>query len=166
MVTQERLKEVFEYKDGGLYWKFKKASNIVVGTQAGTVWKNRYRQILLDRKLYLEHRLVFLYHHGYLPKIIDHIDGNGLNNSIGNLREATCAQNLRNSRKGKGNTSGHKGVVWDKDRNKWRVQLNVSGSTKNFGRYEDFELACLVADEARDKYHDEFSSTRRGVNVS
>jgi len=66
--------------------------------------------------------LIFLYHHGYLPKFVDHIDGNKKNNRIENLREATKSQNAMNQKVSTRNTSGIKGVMWHKRDKKWFVQ--------------------------------------------
>ena len=101
-----------------------------------TVNNNGYKTVFLskdkNRKLFLLHRLVFLVHQGYLPEIIDHMDGNRTNNSIDNLREVTRSQNMMNSKMNKKNTSGYKGVC--KDRNGWRSHISFNGQIdqKNF----------------------------------
>lgn len=156
MITQERLKELFDYQDGQLIWKVKKAQCVKIGTAAGwektDVHKQVYLCIELDAKMYFAHRLVFMYHHGYFPKRVDHIDGNRLNNRIENLREVTASQNAQNSKFRKNNTSGYKNVFFEKRNQKWRVLLQVDGVSKSFGYYKDVELAGLVAAEARDKF--------------
>jgi hypothetical protein len=108
-------------------------------------------------KHYRLHRVIFFMHHGYLPDVIDHIDGDILNNKIENLRPATHTQNMRNTKLSSRNNSGVKGVNWDKKSNKWRVHISVDGKTKTFGRFKDMELAELIAIEARDKYYGEFA---------
>ena len=156
MITQERLKELFDYQDGNLVWKVKKASCVNIGTIAG--WANRdvhgqqYMNIQLDKKAYKLHRLVFMYHYGYFPLKVDHIDGNRFNNKIENLREVNASQNAQNSKFRKSNKSGYKNVSFEKRNNKWRVTLQVDGVAKSFGYYEDIELAGLVAAEARNKF--------------
>ena len=103
-------------------------------------------------------RVIFLLEFGRLSenKIIDHIDGNPLNNKVENLRESTRNQNNQNSRRPKTNTSGHKGVYWDKKSGKWRVLIFANGKFHHFGFYEDKEEAIRVAIEARKKLHGEF----------
>ena len=96
-------------------------------------------------------------HYGYLPKYIDHVDGDSVNNRIENLREATNQQNAYNQKLRKNSTSGVKGVNWDKDTNKWRVRIQINGKHTHIGSFEDLMLAELVAVEARDKYHKEFA---------
>lgn len=98
-LTQKYVRSLFDYKDGNLYWKVRKAYRIKIGDLAGYVNITGYQEVIIDGKSYKAHRLIFLYHHGYLPKFLDHIDCNKLNNDINNLREATKSQNKMNQRK-------------------------------------------------------------------
>lgn len=135
------------------------------GKRAGNDTTRGYRQVYFNGARYYEHHVAWFMMHGVWPQkvgmYIDHIDGNGRNNAITNLRLATMQENNRNMKTRSDNTSGHKGVQWRKERNCWRVVFNTdNGKTMQFGHYKDFELACLVADEARDKYHGAFASFR------
>ena len=158
MLTQERVKELFDYKDGQLIRKVTINNN---KAKKGHIVERKhnggYLCVSIDGITYLVHRVVFLWHHGYIPEFIDHKDGSRSNNKINNLRECTASQNQRNSKIGKNNTSGVKGDSWDKINNKWVVRITVGGKYKNFGRHDDLELAQLIADHARDKYHQEFA---------
>ena len=58
---------------------------------------------------------------------VDHIDTNRLNNKLDNLRWATNSENMMNSKIRTNNTSGSKGVYFDKSSKKWRVQITVNG---------------------------------------
>ena len=155
-LTKEYLHQVFEYKDGHLYWKISK-QNVRAGNRLGTLSVNGYFSTIIKRKSYLIHRLIFLFHYGYLPKIIDHIDGNPLNNDIKNLRVATHIENCQNAKKRTSNTSGYKNVSWHRPANKWAVRLSINQKRVFFGLFEDIELADLVAHEARDLYHGKFA---------
>lgn len=159
-VTQELLKELFEYKDGNLYWikKPSKKSPIVVGEKAGYKRPTGYIAIGINKKMYLVHRLVYLYHFGTFPNVLDHIDGNPSNNCIENLREATHRENSLNSRIRYDNTSGYKNVSWHKLRKKWYVQMKVNGKPTPIGYYDDVELANKAAIMAREKYHGIFAN--------
>jgi hypothetical protein len=159
-ITQERLKELFEYREDGTFVRKVSTSNRVkVGDVVGWPTKgNRYIGLSVNGMKQLMHRIVFLYHHGYLPDCIDHIDGNGTNNKIENLREATQSQNLCNIKRKSSNKSGVKNVVWCASSNKWGVFLKVNGKQKYFGVYPDIELAELVAVEARNKYQGQFAN--------
>jgi len=162
MITQERLKELFTYApDGNLIWKVQKAKRTKIGSIAGwvniDVHSQKYMNIEIDGKSYKLHRIIFMYHYGFVPKRIDHIDGNRMNNKIENLREATASQNAMNSSVRKNSKSGFKNVFLDKVSGKWRVQLKINGKNYSFGSYKDLELADLVAQEARSKYYGAFA---------
>lgn len=158
-ITQDLVRELFNYQDGFLYWKTKpsKFSNVKLDKPSGSLNSNGYLQTAVYRKIYKTHRLIYLYHHGHLPALIDHINGNKTDNRIENLREATKSQNAINSKKRTTNSSGCRHVNWNKHNKLWYVSLMVDGKVMRFGSYVDFELAALVAQEARDKYHKEFA---------
>jgi hypothetical protein len=156
-ISQERLHELFDYKDGQLIWKMSRGGSAKKGSVAGHKIKLQYIQVVVDRKTYYLHRLIFVYHHGYCPHIVDHIDADQTNNRIENLREATQQQNCFNSKINKNTSTGMKNVNWNTEANKYRVELSVNGKNKFIGYYVDPELAELVAIEARDKYHGRFA---------
>jgi len=146
--TQEELKNHYLYDDGNL---ISKKTNKSVGYKD----KAGYLSTTLYKKYFLVHRLIFLFHHGYLPRFLDHIDRNKSNNKIENLRECTYQQNNFNRLPSKKTTSGFRNVTKNGN-NKWQVGLTISGIYNYFGSFEDVELADLVAQEARDKYHKQF----------
>jgi HNH endonuclease len=156
-LTQEHLNTIFEYKDGELHWKIANNRKVKVGTIAGYVDAGGYKNTKVCGKQLKNHRLIFLIHYGYLPKMIDHIDGNTLNNRIENLREATPKQNQQNSKLRKNNSSGYRNVYWSKAAQKWQVYCRINGSMKHFGLFNDLELADLVAQEVRNKYFGKYA---------
>ncbi len=157
-ITQDYLKELFDYRDGSLYWKKTRAFGKVKKHQkAGTLdVKSNCESINILYKMYLTHRLIYMYHHGYMPKMVDHIDGNRLNNRIENLRAANKVQNGYNSKKYKTNTSGFKGVSWCNTYNKWVSYCNVDGKRKNLGYSISIEDAIQKVKQFREKHHGEF----------
>jgi hypothetical protein len=157
MLTQKLVKERFDYRDGKLYWKIRAANNVFAGDEAGFMQGNGYRGVVIHRKIYPLHRVIFLYHYGFLPKIVDHIDCNIANNSIENLRSATVAANGHNKRVGVNNTSGVKNVSWCKAARKWVVMVQKNGKQHYFGRYENLDDAALVARQARTNLHQTFA---------
>lgn len=157
-ITQDYVKQLFEYRDGELYWKIKHSRNVWIGRKVGSKTQRGYYQLQLNKKFYLNHRIIFLMHHGYLPEYLDHIDGNPSNNKIENLRAATLTQNQYNTKLHKNNNSGFKGVSWCNTTNNWRVRIQIKKVGKVIGYFDDLELAGLVAQEARNKYHGEFAN--------
>jgi hypothetical protein len=156
-LTQEYLHSLFYYKDGNLYWIESRAKNKIKANSIAGHKSARYAMVSINNKSYLLHRIIWLFHYGFFPKEIDHIDGNKLNNKIENLREVIHNQNQYNHKINKRSTSGAKNVYLDNKRNKWIVRFNVSKKSFYFGRFDNFELAELVATEARNKYHKEFA---------
>ena len=156
-ITQNELLELFEYRDGVLYWKIN-TKRMKAGDVAGRTVKDGYRQMCINGCRPLLHQVVFKMFYGYIPKLIDHIDKNTTNNRIENLRPATKSQNRYNSKLNSNNKSGIKGVYWHKSFNKWIARASVNGKQKYLGCFDDLELADLVAQEARDKYHGAFAN--------
>ena len=160
MITQQRLHELFEYReDGNLIWKMNIQSMARKGNVAGSTDYHGYTRISIDCKKYLLHRLIFLYHKGYLTHglQIDHIDGNQRNNRIDNLREVTGSQNMYNSKIRSNNKSGVKGVYWNKATRKWYPQIKVNGKYVLRGYYDTIEEAAAAIEKARNEYHGEYA---------
>lgn len=161
MLTQAEVKRLFNYHDGKLFWRTKTARKIVVGAEAGTFRRtDKYRQIMLAGTIYRTHRLVFLYHHGFMPELIDHIDRDPTNNKIENLREASRSENSCNSKIRCDNTSGVKGVVWDKSKRKWAARLYVGNKCVNLGRFVNFDDAVQAITIASNVHHGNFAGER------
>lgn len=159
MLTQARLQELFTYDNGCLHFRTKSFAQGVVGARAGFARKkDKYRQLKVDGKAYLEHRVIWLYHHGHWPdKDLDHINGVRDDNRICNLRLATRAENNRNTCIRSTNRSGVKNVCYDTESRKWLVSLRIAGRQAKIGRFHDLELAALVATEYRDRAHGSFA---------
>jgi hypothetical protein len=159
MLTQEYLKSIVDYdqETGVFTWRVKR-SNIPAGTVIGRGCKAWYGQAGIDGKLYLLHRLAWLYIHGRWPADdIDHINGDRHDNRIANLREATRAQNLLNKGPRASNTSGYKGVTWSKRRQKWMAQIGHGGRNFGLGYYQTAEEAHAAYVAAAAKLHGEFA---------
>ncbi|MCK9369482.1 AP2 domain-containing protein [Candidatus Dojkabacteria bacterium] len=93
------------------------------------------------------------------PKLeVDHIDHNRLNNIRINLRVSTRAENARNASLGSRNTSGFKGVCWDKERLAWATYIKTGGRHIYLGRFKSKELAAEAYNQAAIKYFGEFAS--------
>ena len=88
---------------------------------------------------------------------VDHINHNVYDNRKSNLRIVTTAQNEMNKGNRKDNTSGCKGVNWDKRHNKWHVRLSYNKVRMDLGYFDDFDKAVSVRKEAEKKYYGEYA---------
>lgn len=107
-------------------------------------------------------RIIFLLHNGYLTKgkKIDHIDNNSLNNHPENIRESDVSGNTCNSKISKNNTSGTKGLLWNKKKEEWEIRIWLNGKNYYFGHFKNKQEAIKVAIESRKKLHGEFGRDR------
>ena len=162
-ISHDYVLSAFDYQDGNLIRKTGRVNEI--GQIAGCLHKGKgYIHVKIKAKAYKAHRLVFLYHNGYLPECVDHIDGNKTNNKIENLRAATKEENCRNQKIRSTNKSGYKGVKWVEHCKKWQVEVCKNYKQLRFGMYEDLELAGLVAIEATELIHGRFSAYKGVLN--
>ncbi len=156
-LTVDDVREAFEYANGELYWRHDTPNHrSMAGDLAGSVYQNGRRYICLNQKRYLAHRLIWLYHHGEWPQVIDHINGDPLDNRIENLRSGTQRQNLQNVRRpSKNNTTGFLGV--SRHRGRFRASIMNRGKWHDLGRYDTPERAHQAYLAAKRQMH-EFST--------
>jgi hypothetical protein len=169
MMTQYELKSLLRYDpDTGIFtWlrrpndgtKSTKAFNTRFGgKQAGCFDKSTgYRVVRVKDVLYYEHRLAHFYMTGQWPEQIDHRDFDRVDNRWSEIRHASMAQNQHNVRRQKNNTSGRKGVHWDKQTEQWRARIDFNGKVYNLGRFDSFELAVAVREKAEYVLHGEYA---------
>lgn len=81
--------------------------------------------------------------------LVDHINGDGLDNRRANLREATHAQNMQNRKKHRHGRSRFRGVTWNGSRNVWRAQVTLDKRRHNLGSYRDEEQAARAVEAFR-----------------
>lgn len=103
------------------------------------------------------------YLHQFLMKpseglVVDHIDGDGLNNSRANLRVCSQAENMRNSRLRAHNKSGYRGVCWDVSRNRWRAYINSERRSHYLGMFSCPIEAAIARDVAALELHGEYAA--------
>ena len=150
-LTLDELQTKFIYKDGNLIHRVSKG-RFPAGSIAGSISRDGYRRTAIKNKTYLVHRIIFFMHYGYMPEVVDHIDGNGLNNNLSNLRPATQQQNCQNRRLSIANKSGYKGVFWQKSVKKWRVDCD----RKYLGLFDTLDEAIKCAQNYRQNNHKGF----------
>ena len=156
------LKAIFflDKDTGDLFWKVKLARSIKVGKLAGCIKPTGYKSVNILGTTYWQHRVVYsMYYDVELNsnEQIDHVNQNKSDNSPKNLRVATPSQNQHNKKIQKNNTSGHKGICYDKKRNKWRCYVNVDGKKHSLGRFEFKEDAIIAISSAHKLLHKDFN---------
>lgn len=105
---------------------------------------------------FLAHRVCWLMYYGSWPMhTIDHINGIKTDNRIGNLRDVTTAENQKNQPTRLNNTSGFRGVYWNKNMEKWQSSIRENGRSKHLGVFTEFEAAVQsrLDAEGRLGYH-------------
>ncbi len=159
MLTQALIRELFDYCDGELYWKIPvkghggQKMGKIAGTfrQAGPTYTRRV--IGIFGYCYSAHRLVFLYHHGFMPEQLDHIDRNPLNNRIENLRTADDSQQEANKSIRSDNKSGFRGVFWNSQKEKWQAKIKH----EHLGFFIDPKEAAVAYNVAAREHFGEFA---------
>ena len=157
-IDREYLTQLFDYKEGSLYWRVNRGYQPCLGKRAGRMTPAGYVSIEIDGKPHQAHRLVWIYHFGDFDGFIDHIDGNRSNNKIENLRLCDRTQNAHNRKRCKNNKTGVKGVRVRPDSKKFEARICVNRKRFVLGSFDDLELAELVMFMAREKYHGAFAN--------
>jgi hypothetical protein len=154
------LRRLLEYNpDTGVFTWLVSRVCVRAGSEAGYTDKRGYKRVKINGRRHLAHRLAWLIHTGEVPSAhIDHIDGNKSNNRIANLREATSGENSHNVSTPKHNTSGIKGVSWDRNSGKWKAQIAVEGVHLHLGLFRSIECAADAVREARCRLHGDFAN--------
>ena len=150
-ITQKQLKGVLNYdQDTGKFTWLKTMNGFVkAGSLAGTTDSHGYTQIQVCKRLYLAHRLAWLYIYGKMPVLmIDHINGDRKDNRLANLREATNGQNRANSAP----KHTHKGVRWCETKRKWIAQITANKKSIHLGTFAN-ESDAEKAYSAAAKHH-------------
>ena len=153
-ITAEEARQLFDYdpKSGDLTWKVSLNPRAPVGHVVRAPNSRGYYTVRVRGKPYGAHRVAWLIATGTWPaEHIDHINGDKTDNRVENLREATNAENQRNRAAQRNNTSGFKGVSWNKRDSKWRAYIQVDGKFRHLGNFATPEEAhaayCKAAEE-------------------
>ena len=151
-LTAQRLRELLHYdpETGIFCWKN--------GKIAGASRPDGYCHVRIDGRLYLSHRLAWLYMTGDWPMAqIDHIDRNRSNCAFYNLRDISSKQNHHNRdvNIGQGRNAAL-GVRWDASRGKFLARIKHNGTTKNLGRFINIDDAKAAYLRAKMALHDGF----------
>lgn len=164
-ITQELVRQRFEYRDGKLVWRLNPSKdgrfNRYAGTEVrGSADRDGYLRVsvhLNDGRQHTcrIHRLVYLMHHGKFPEIVDHINGVVTDNRIENLRAATVSQNSSNKRLSPRSTTGVEGVRL-RHNGRYQVQLQINNRTIYRGHYATLEEAAAESMRLRKEVRGEW----------
>lgn len=156
-LTQERVKEIFDY-DFGNGWLIRKKDrygrpyNQPTGNKPAHA--DGYGVVKIDGKNYLTHRVIWLWHYGSWPTgETDHIDQNKMNNCINNLRDVSQSENSHNRNIQKNNLSGLPGVSWNNYANKYHARIQINNKNTHLGYFTNAEEAFLAYQLAKIKLH-------------
>jgi hypothetical protein len=156
LIDAPELRRLLSYdpETGEFRWRVYRNWRITAGDLAGSLNGYGHRQIKIHGTMYMAHRLAWLYVYDEWPRNdLDHINGLPDDNRLANLREATDSQNIANSHRRVDNTSGYKGVTWDRSAQKWLAYIRVNGKRSNFGYFDDPVVAHAVyLDKARELF--------------
>lgn len=158
-LTCEQVRHLFDYEPltGILRWRNPTSRKCFIGQVAGTRSRAGYIQVSVKGSLYFAHRLGWVHAFGVWPVPgIDHINHDGTDNRIANLRIATRAQNGANRRRFKNNTSGFKGVT--RSGNGWQAQVFYDGAYQYLGHFKSPDVAHLAYVEAARSLFGEFAN--------
>lgn len=174
-IDREQALSLFDYdaESGWLIWRHrddvrKNINTRRAGRRAGhvhtcTVGK-QYIQVRVCGKMIYAHRIIWVICHGEIPPNmqVDHIDGNGANNRIDNLRLASRFENKRNMRLFSTNTSGRVGVGLSNTKKRWCAKGWRDGAPVHIGSFSTFDEASAAREswETSVGFHPNHGSSR------
>lgn len=164
-LTLEYLRECFTYnaETGLLIWNVRPSRHFPNNNDggfntrfshrnAGTKLRDHLAVQVAGDKHYV-HRIGWALHYGQYPDgPLDHINGNGFDNRIVNLREVSHEDNTHNQKIRKNNKSGCMGVSYRKDSGKFTARINTPSGRKNIGVYANLDDAIAARKEAEKHY--------------
>ncbi len=160
-----RVEDYFVYSPdtGEVVWsKNARGARCVPGRKVGTSDKNGYLTVKVMGTTWKVHRLIFLLMGEPLPEVVDHINGIPSDNRWCNLRAGTPLNNAHNRKAHRNNTSGFKGVTFD--RGNIRAQITVRGKHYSKGGFKTVEDAAEWYQQMSSTLHGDFSEwTSRGL---
>jgi hypothetical protein len=166
-LTTEVLRELLDYdKETGIFtWKarerswfktersFKMWNTRYAGKAAGYVYKNLtgYPSLTIRvfGRLWLAHRIAFIWMGKALPDQVDHLNRNSIDNRWENLLASSAKENMKNLSMMRNNTSGVTGVYWNKASGKWMARVKINGKFRYLGYFTDLQEAAKSVEAFR-----------------
>ncbi len=169
--VRQRLRE----ENGHLFWLFRPREHFVK-QRFWLNWNARYDgkeaggpqtcggskrdlrwTVVIDGLHYRRYRIVWAFHHNEWRLNLDHENRDKMDDRIENIRPSTESQNHGNMKRSVANTSGYKGVWWEKRWRKWEAGIKVNGKKFYLGRFDDPAEAHAAYVEAAKKHFGEFA---------
>jgi hypothetical protein len=156
MISRQELLSILSYdSETGIFtWRTRPSNNMQAGDIAGSVVGGGYRQIRVNGRMMLAHRLAWLYVYGVNPSgEIDHIDGARENNRINNLRDVSRSENQQNRRAAQSNSkSGVIGTAKSPS-GRYVAKIRVGGKKIHRGTFDTPSDAHAAYLSAKRKMH-------------
>lgn len=162
-VTYDQLVSSVNYDEKtGLFIRASSKGGVAIGSPAGGLHANGYIMMNISNRKVLAHRMAWLWCYGFLPDTeIDHVNGDRIDNRISNLRLVSRCENQMNVLRTKANTSGIKGVCYNKLAGKWQANIQANNERYHLGLFATKEDAGTAYSEAEEKLHGEFAANLR-----
>lgn len=176
---QKTLFDKFYYHEGSLFykerprWSFRSTQQMhewnkkFANTKAAGVKQEPdglcYCRVSIGGKTYLEHRLIYKMLTGSDPEFIDHINGDGIDNRIENLRSVTHSENLANSKQTSKGKTGIKGV--SPSYKGFRARITINGKSVDLGTFKTVEEAKHAYEIAALQRNGEYARSLNGVDL-
>lgn len=154
--SKEELDELFRYESGEIYWRKALSYRGKQDARAGWSGNLGYRSVGIRGTRFLVHRIIFVMHHGHLPVIVDHINGDTSDNRIENLREADPITSAWNRGRRTTNKTGFTGVCFNTEKQRYEARILVAGKSHHLGRFKTAKEAAEAYDKAELKFRGKF----------
>jgi hypothetical protein len=156
-VSVARLRDMLKYdpNTGLVVWILPQSNRVRPGEQAGGITRLGYLRVGISGRDYMVHRVAWALHYGGWPAgVIDHMDGNKVNNRIANLRDVPASVNMQNRRSATGgSSSGLLGASWHAASGRWHARIKIGGRTTSLGYHATPEDAHAAYVQAKRRLH-------------
>lgn len=171
MLDQKNLRSLFDYDEtSGQLIHLPRPESCFSNTQSYRAWTTKYsgkpagcikkgrdgatayKSIAVNGRRWMVHTVIWAWVYGETVEMLDHENGNGLDNRIGNLRPVSNAVNLKNQSLRSTNKSGVMGVRFAPKENKWRAEIGVAGKRISLGHFSEIEDAIAARKLAEQRF--------------